>query len=161
MPSPHLPVQPEAPRSPDPSAGDFITPELRLPAKASELQRAREYADQAAASFGFDDPERFQFAFAVNEAVTNAIRHGTADKAGTIGLHIASDGDRLTVDVYDCGPFVAPDADDDEPMRDHGRGFDLMAKLMDDVEVRARPEGTTVRLAKRRRGMDAAEIDRG
>ena len=162
MPSPHLPVQPEAPRSPDPSAGDFITPELRLPAKASELQRAREYADQAAASFGFDDPERFQFAFAVNEAVTNAIRHGTADQAGTIGLRIAAHGDRLTVDVCDCGPFVDRAADQDEPMPDHGRGFDLMAKLMDELEVRAHPEGTTVRLGKRRRGMsDRAEGDGG
>jgi len=157
-----LPAPPEAPRSPDPPSGDFATPELRLPAKRSELQRGREYADQAAASFGFGEPERFQFVFAVNEAVTNAIRHGTADQAGTIGLRIAAHGDRLTVDVCDCGPFVAPAADDGTPMPDHGRGFALMAKLMDELEVWARPEGTTIRLAKRRRAMsNRAKVDRG
>ncbi len=161
MPSPRLPASAEARRSHDPPPGDFATPELRLPAKASELQRAREYADHAAASFGFAEPERFELVYAVNEAVTNAIRHGTADKAGTIGLHFAGDGDRLTVDVCDSGPFVPPAADDDEPMPDHGRGFDLMAKLVDDVEVRARPEGTTVRLGKRRRGTDAGVVNRG
>ncbi len=161
MPSPRLPALPEAPRSQDPSPGNLATLELRLPAKASELGRAREYADQAAVSFGFAERERFEFVYAVNEAVTNAIRHGTADESGTIGLHIAGDGDRLTVDVCDSGPFVAPVADDDEPMHDHGRGFGLMAKLMDDVEVLARREGTTLRLGKRRRGMDSGEVTRG
>ena len=161
MPSQRSPALAETPRSQDPPPADFATQELRLPAKASELHRARDYADRAAASFGFGEPGRVEFVYAVNEAVTNAIRHGTADKAGTIGLHIVADGDRLTVDVCDCGPFVAPATDDDEPMADHGRGFDLMAKLVDDVEVRARPEGTTVRLGTRRRGVGTGEVNGG
>ncbi len=151
MPSLRLPAQPEAPPSPDPVPADSGARELRLPAKASELQRAREYADRAATTFGFRENERFEFVFAVNEAVTNAIRHGTADDAGTIGLRIAAEGDRLMVDVCDSGAFLAPRAAH-EPMRDHGRGFALMAKLVDDVEVWTGPEGTTVRLVKHRQG---------
>ena len=155
MPSPRSPAQPEAPRPPDVRA-DFAPRHWRLEAKPSELQRAREYAEQAAVSFGFDDAERFQLVFALNEAVTNAIRHGAADEAGTIGLRIAAEGDRLILDVCDCGRFAAPTPNDD-PMPERGRGFALMGKLMDHVEVRARPEGgTTVRLGKRRRSHEPA-----
>ncbi len=150
MPFPRSPAQPEARRRPDLRA-DFAPRHWRLEAKPSELHRAREYAEQAAVNFGFDDAERFQLVFALNEAVTNAIRHGTADEAGTIGLRIAAEGDHLILDVCDCGRFAAP-APDDDPMPERGRGFALMGKLMDHVEVRARPEGgTTVRLGKRRR----------
>ena len=156
MQSPRLPAQPEARPALD-LAADFAPRQWRLPAKPSELQRAREYAEQAAASFGFDEAERFELVFAVNEAVTNAIRHGTADQAGTIGLRIAAEGNCLVLDVCDCGRFVAPADEDDDPLPDHGRGFGLMVKLMDDVEVRAHPEGTTVRLGKRRRAEVSAE----
>ena len=155
MPSPRLPAQPEAPRSPD-LAADFAPRQWRLAAKPSELQRAREYAEDAALSFGFDEAERFELVFAVNEAVTNAIRHGTADQAGTIGLRIAAEGDVLLLDICDCGRFFTPPDDDDDPLPDHGRGLGLMARLMDAVEVRARPDGTTVRLGKRRRAVVAA-----
>jgi serine/threonine-protein kinase RsbW len=161
MPSPRLPAQPDSPPTPDLPPVAFVARELRLPAEASELHRAREYADRAATTFGFGEDERFDVVFAVNEAVTNAIRHGTADEAGTIGLRIAADGDRMTLEVCDRGPFVPPGADD-EPMSDHGRGFALMTKLMDDVEVRVRPDGTTVRLGKCRRGVgNRAALGRG
>lgn len=128
----------------------FAPRELRLPARASELERARDYASDAATAFGFDEKDRFQFVFAANEAVTNAIRHGTPDAAGTIGLRIVATGDRLTLAVCDSGSFVAPAATA-ERMPEHGRGLELMARLMDDFEVSAEPEGTIVRLAKRRR----------
>ncbi len=136
----------------------FPPRELRLPAHASELARARDYASEAASAFGLGERDRFQFVFAVNEAVTNAIRHGTPDVAGTIGLRIDATGDRLTLAVCDCGPFVVPAATE-ELMPDHGRGLELMATLMDDFEVSAEPAGTVVRLGKRRR--DTGEQARG
>jgi len=151
MPSPRSPGQPEAPLPGLPRV-DVGAHGLQLPAKSQELRRAREYADQAAASFGFDEAERFAFVVAVNEAVTNAVRHGTPDEAGTISLRVGADHDRLTLEVSDSGPFVTP-AVEDEAMPDHGRGFALMAKLVDEVDVQVGPEGTTVRLGKRRHGV--------
>ncbi len=88
--------------------------------------------------------------FAVNEAVTNAIRHGVPDDAGTIGLRVTATGDRLTLTVRDCGRFVTPVHAG--RMADHGRGMEMMAALVDDFEVSAEPGGTIVRLGKRRRG---------
>jgi anti-sigma regulatory factor (Ser/Thr protein kinase) len=148
MPSVPWPSRPESAlaAAEDPPAR-FAARELRLPARPSELTRAREYVDAAATAFGFDERDRFDFVFAANEAVTNAIRHGTPDAAGTISLRIAADGDRLLLDVWDRGPFVTPAANG-EVMPDHGRGLGLMALLMDEFEVRAEPDGTTVRLAK-------------
>jgi len=104
--------------------------------------------DDAAAAFGLSQSDRFQFVFAVNEAVTNAIRHGSPDEAGTIGLRATAVGDRLTLTVCDCGRFVTPV--NAGRMADHGRGMEMMATLVDDFEVVSEPAGTIVRLGKRR-----------
>lgn len=133
-----------------PANGHFSPRELRLPALASQLRRARDYVSDAATAFGFDEGERYQFVFAANEAVTNAIKHGTPDDEGTIGLRISSREDRLTLDVWDYGQFTAPVSNGDL-MPESGRGLELIATLMDDFEVTAKPEGTIVRLGKRRR----------
>src|SRR6202035_521229 len=57
--------------------------DLRLRCHPSELRHARCHVDEAAAEFGLGPAERYQFVFAVNEAVTNAIRHGEPDSDGT------------------------------------------------------------------------------
>ncbi len=125
------------------------TSELRLPAQASELGLAREYAHEAAAAFGFDAERCYEVAFAVNEAVTNAIRHGRPDEHGRIHLSALSDGERLTLTVRDYGTFVARAAGG-APSPESGRGFALMAGLMDTVQLCVAPGSTTVRLSKAR-----------
>ncbi|MGO9321158.1 MAG: ATP-binding protein [Solirubrobacteraceae bacterium] len=125
------------------------TSELRLPAVPSELGLAREYAHRAAAAFGFDAERCYEVAFAVNEAVTNAIRHGRPDEHGHIHLSAVSDGDRLTLAVRDYGTFVAS-AVGATTSPEGGRGFALMAGLMDTVQLCVSPGSTTVRLSKAR-----------
>ncbi len=125
------------------------TSELCLPARASELGRAREYARELAADFGFDDERCYEVAFAFNEAVTNAIRHGRPDERGQILLSALSRGERLTLAVRDCGTFVAT-AVAATPSSEGGRGFALMAGLMDTVELQVSPSSTTVFLSKDR-----------
>jgi anti-sigma regulatory factor (Ser/Thr protein kinase) len=124
-----------------------IASELRLPAQASELAAAREYAHEAAAAFGLDADRCYEFAFAVNEAVTNAIRHGRPDEHGDIHLSVSADDDRLTFAVRDCGTFAAS-AFDRVTSSERGRGFALMTRLMDAVQLCAAPGSTTVRLSK-------------
>lgn len=120
---------------------------LRLPARTSALQLARDYADAAAREFGLDHRGRKEFVFAVNEAVTNAIRHGTPEADGTISVHISADRDRLTLEVASCGKF-APREVDPATLPDHGRGFPFMTSLMDEVEVSPQGARTVVRLSK-------------
>jgi anti-sigma regulatory factor (Ser/Thr protein kinase) len=124
-----------------------IASERRLPAQASELAAAREYARGAAAAFGLDDDRCYEFAFAVNEAVTNAIRHGRPDERGDIHLSVFADDDRLTFSVRDCGTFAASTFDR-VTSSERGRGFALMTRLMDAVQLCAAPGSTTLRLSK-------------
>jgi anti-sigma regulatory factor (Ser/Thr protein kinase) len=123
--------------------------ELRLPARRSALGTARRYAGEAAAAFGLDAGSCHEFVHAVNEAVTNAIRHGVPDAQGLIHLSIVADGDRLTFAVRDYGTFAIP-IPDPATESEHGRGLAMMASFVDEVRLSARPGGTTVSLSKAR-----------
>jgi anti-sigma regulatory factor (Ser/Thr protein kinase) len=113
------------------------------------LGTARRYAGKAAAAFGLDADSSYEFVYAVNEAVTNAIRHGAPDARGLIRLTIAADAERLTFIVRDYGTFampILPPTTESE----HGRGFALMASFVDEVKLCAEPGSTTVSLSKAR-----------
>jgi anti-sigma regulatory factor (Ser/Thr protein kinase) len=130
-------------------AASLAESELHLPARRSELSAARKYAGDKAAAFGLDADNCHDFVCAVNEAVTNAIRHGSSDEHGLIHLSIVADADRLTFAVRDHGTFVPPDLDA-SVSSEHGRGLALMAILVDEVQLEIEPCGTTVRLSKAR-----------
>jgi stage II sporulation protein AB (anti-sigma F factor) len=124
-----------------------------LPAQLSQLASARRFAARAAAEFGLDGDGCYEFAYAVNEAVTNAIRHGLPDEGGLIRLSITLEGERVTCAVRDWGTFTPPAKDlagRSGAGIEHGRGFALMKRLMDEVHLHAAPGGTTVYLSKAR-----------
>jgi anti-sigma regulatory factor (Ser/Thr protein kinase) len=127
-----------------PVAGD-----LRIPGEPGELWRARRFAEEAAAEFGFDDEESFAFAFAVNEAVSNAVEHGKPCDGGTVRLRIEEDGPALTFWVKDCGCFE-PKVRPLDAIEDRGRGMAFMAAMVDELHVTPVQDGTVVSLTKRR-----------
>jgi anti-sigma regulatory factor (Ser/Thr protein kinase) len=126
-----------------------VAAELRMDAGASELGAARRYADAAAAACGLDSDDSYDFVYAVNEAVTNAIRHGSPDEHGQIVLSVLATEDRLSLSVRDFGTFVMP-ARSPQTGLEGGRGFALMERLVDDVQVQIDRHGTTVTLSKAR-----------
>ena len=126
----------------------FLASELCLLARPSELSAARRYAGEAAVAFGLDADSCYEFVYAVNEAVTNAITYGAPDEQGLITLSVVEDGDRLTLAVRDCGTFAMPGLSPTSSER--GRGFALMAKLTDEVQLSIKPGSTIVRLSKAR-----------
>jgi anti-sigma regulatory factor (Ser/Thr protein kinase) len=84
----------------------------------------------------------------VNEAVTNAIRHG----AGHGQVHLWAAGDWVVCDVTDPGTahdrflgYLRSDA-----RADHGHGLWIARQLCDLMEIRTGGPGTTVRLYFRR-----------
>jgi anti-sigma regulatory factor (Ser/Thr protein kinase) len=160
MRSPHSPEPFETGTTVEADSLGALPWELRLPAVPGQLAIARERVERAALAMGFDQRATHEIVFAVNEAVTNAIRHGRPDEAGTIGLLIDDDGDALTVVVSDSGSFI-PKVPDKTLMASHGRGFVLMSSLMDHVELTRRPEGTRLRLRKHRNGSCASDSDDG
>jgi stage II sporulation protein AB (anti-sigma F factor) len=137
-----------------PAADGPFERELSVPAQLSQLANARGFAARAAAECGLDGDGCYEFAYAVNEAVTNAIRHGLPDEGGLIRLSITLDAERVTCAVRDWGTFTPPAQDVTGRSGagvEHGRGFALMKKLMDEVHLQAAPGGTTVYLSKARR----------
>jgi serine/threonine-protein kinase RsbW len=135
-----------------PSVAGFVGSELLLPARSSELGAARKYAGEAATAFGLDSDSSHDFVYAVNEAVTNAIRHGAPDAQGLIRLSVVADADRLTLAVRDYGTFVIPPTSPavvPAPTSERGRGLGLMARFTDELRLSIRPGGTTVSLSKK------------
>ena len=129
---------------------------LSIPARLERLHDVREFVDQATAEAGFDDPSRYEIKLAVNEAVTNAIRHGSQSVEDRVDLEIADRGDELFFCVADTGLFVHRfELPRDLPER--GRGLSFIAELMDGLEVRPEYEGTRICFTKRgvRRGPEA------
>jgi anti-sigma regulatory factor (Ser/Thr protein kinase) len=92
------------------------------------------------------DSQRGQhLVLAVNEAVSNVIRHG----GGRGRLMLRRDDSRaLVVEISDDGPGMPPNPALTAPPAGQpgGRGLYLIKKLCDRVEFRSGPAGTTVRL---------------
>jgi anti-sigma B factor antagonist len=133
-----------------PTVGEASQRELWLAADPTELAETRRLADEAAASYGLKEPERFAFAFAVNEAVSNAIEHGSPSPEGTIRLLFTEEMDALVFRVQDYGAFTPAAGTHDQPSS-RGRGLVLMATMVDELNLCRGSTGTLVRLSKRRR----------
>jgi anti-sigma regulatory factor (Ser/Thr protein kinase) len=131
------------------SAPPLAAKDLWLISDPSELWRARRFAEGAAKAFGFCEEDCYAFAFAANEAVSNAVEHGEPYDDGTVRLRVEEEGSDLTFYVKDCGTF-APHVRTDNGIVDRGRGLTFMAAVVDELEVKPVDEGTLVRLTKRR-----------
>jgi len=130
-------------------AGAFKERELRIPADLSMLRDARDWAAMAAEDFGLMEEERFQVRLATSEAVTNAIVHGSAALGGAVELEAREERGALVFEVRDAGGAAAAGAPA-ERLAEGGRGLDLVALVMDEVELERRAEGSVLRFAKRR-----------
>ena len=126
----------------------FRRREHSIGADLRRLPQARDFAERAAAEFGFDADACYQVKLALNEAVTNAIQHGSRSPADPVRIVASEESGRLVFDVLDTGRFVPRRVGGDD-MAENGRGLEFMRLVMDDVDVRVRSGGTHLRLAKR------------
>jgi anti-sigma regulatory factor (Ser/Thr protein kinase) len=120
---------------------------LELRAEPLAIVRAREFAREAAIACHLNGSECYRFVYAVNEAVTNAIKHGSPDSRGMITLTVAHDPSVLTVAVRDSGSFDTL-ALDQHGNLEGGRGLELMSRLTDALHLQRDASGTTVFLSK-------------
>jgi serine/threonine-protein kinase RsbW len=80
---------------------------------------------------------------AINEAVANAIEHGSTDESATVSVVCRCCGDGVEIEVTDPGSRRLGVADPDR-----GRGFTIMHALVDDVSFTPSLVGTTVRMRR-------------
>lgn len=134
-----------------PTAGSKTSESSRLsiPADLERLHDVRDFVDRATEGAGFDEAARYEIKLAVNEAVTNAIRHGSESRDDHVRLEITEREDELVFSVADTGLFVHR-FELPRELPERGRGLNFIAELMDGLEVRPEYEGTTIRFSKRR-----------
>jgi anti-sigma regulatory factor (Ser/Thr protein kinase) len=126
----------------------FSPREHSIPADLNRLKDARDFAEVAAAEFGFDFDARYEVKLAVSEAVTNAIQHGSRSTDDPIRIVAAEESGALVFEVLDTGTFV-PRVVRRGELPESGRGLEFMRLLMDEVHVRPGRAGTSLRMAKR------------
>jgi len=112
-------------------------------------------ADRFFGLAGFDSDEICRMISAVREAVNNAIKHGNQmDPNNKVALHMTLEEDRLLVRVKDEGKgfdirSVPSPLDEENILKDGGRGIFFMRKFMDSVEFnQLSEEGMEVILTK-------------
>lgn len=120
---------------------------VELSADTVSLKAARRFADAVAAREGFGHRERYELMLACNEAVANAVEHGsrTGDR---VLVEAGVEGDSLVIRVRDRGRFV-PRVRPRVSTPERGRGLEFMTELVDDVQLHTGPSGTDVVLRKR------------
>ncbi|MCX7883772.1 MAG: anti-sigma F factor [Caloramator sp.] len=93
---------------------------------------------------------------AVSEAVTNAIIHGYENTSGTVTIKCSIDGNKLTVEVLDCGKGIEDVELARQPLytsrpelERSGMAFTVMESFMDTLEVESQiGKGTRVIMTK-------------
>lgn len=173
-------VPPSRPRQDLDAQVDVAPQELRLdlPAAHSAARMARHLVRQFARAGGLPDSDLDQLTLVADELLSNAVDHGGGEAAfeeGDNDVGAAGVGPRMhmllvvsaqawEVRVADQGggdpdvvralitpPDGVPDLDDER-----GRGFFLMAQLVDSLEVQRSPDGLGLELtAKRRAGLSS------
>ncbi len=102
----------------------------------------------AALACGLEGPEHYQFLYAVNEALTNAIKHGVPDGLGMITVSVVYDSSAVTVTIRDPG-HPASGTITRASGAQGGRGLGLMLAMTDALQMQSDDSGTTVSLSKR------------
>lgn len=128
----------EAPLSPRPDGAETFSVD------AADLGAVRTIVRTAATMAGLSAERADGFVCAVNEVVTNGIRHGR----GPVDVALWSSDGALVCDVHDCGHILNPLAGRLAPVVGElgGRGLWLANHLCDLVQVRAPAAGTSVRM---------------
>jgi PAS domain S-box-containing protein len=98
--------------------------------------------------------DRDDITMATNEACENVVEHAYGLGADPFQVVFERDGNEICISVRDRGSWRA----EPDPARGRGRGLELMRRMMDDVDVQAGPNGTTVKLRKTLAGSAAGVV---
>ena len=104
--------------------------ELRLPCDVASISSARRLAIDFAGD-RLSDMQLDDFALMVSEVVTNAVKHGSPEADGNIGLRLEGDQDALRVVVTDGGEDFAFDPESVEDARNGHFGLLFVDRLAD------------------------------
>ena len=119
-----------------------IREHLSVPNETKELKRIRDFVQQVVRKSRMDEPVQNRVILAVDEAVTNIIKHAYEEgRKDLIDLTIDVTPQRFEVVVHDSGKSFRPQEVDPPDIGDlirrgkrNGMGIFLMRQIMDEVE---------------------------
>jgi len=120
---------------------------MTIPADPRRLRDVREWACAAAAAVGLGSNDRYAVVLAVNEAVSNAIQHGSPSRDDDVRIDLTVRDDALVCDVRDRGKFGGGGTAGDDA--ESGRGLEILAETMDSLEMERGEDGSILRFSKR------------
>ena len=129
--------------------------ELALSGTDPGLDDARRLIEEAASELGYDDAAIWDMKLAATEALMNAIEHGKPSEDGMVHLRLAQEHGDLLLEVWGGG---IEESGQLPQASNRGRGIAIMTGLMDEIELKRNPQGSRIRLAKRRNS--AGTVDR-
>lgn len=131
---------------------------VSVPGTTAGVGRAAAAFDQFCRDHGVPAEARWRFQIALDEILSNVVRHGYKDRAGTITLTFAQDERTVSVEVVDSAPAFdprqAPPPDTSSPLetrRPGGLGIVLTEDLLDELAYERRGEHNHVKLTWRMR----------
>lgn len=134
---------------------------IEIPSTLKATREPQETVLKEAEDCGFCGDTLFAIKLALEEAMSNAVKHGNkCDPAKRVTIRYAVTDERLAVVVADEGGGFSPESVPDPTTRDrlplpNGRGIMLMRAYMDVVEYRN--NGAEVYMMKRKpKGEDGA-----
>ena len=134
--------------------GQQLGQKVVIPSILSEAHRVLDRILDQVKGHGYSDDAYFAIRLAMDEALTNAVRHGNCcdtSKKIVVEYSVTDEAFRATIEDEGCGFEAAglPDPTEDENIeRPCGRGVMLMKAYMSDV--RYNPCGNRVTLTKYR-----------
>jgi len=132
-----------------------------VPATRDGVIRAAADFDEFCRVQGVPADARWRFQVALDEILSNIVRHGFRHQPGTIALTFARDDRAVTVEVVDSAPPFdpreAPAPDTSSPLESRpagGLGIKLAESLVDELAYERRDEHNHLKLAWRLRPDD-------
>ena len=127
---------------------------IKVPSDPEYLTDVDAFLEGTLRGFGVEESAVADIAISVSELVNNAIVHGNrkaADKRVTVKITMKNRSITITVadegGGFDPGTVADPLADANL-LKEVGRGLFIVRSLMDDVEVKPSPKGTTITITK-------------
>lgn len=127
-----------------------------IPSDQRLIGKVDEFVESRLRDREVDDSIIADIAICATEVVNNGIIHGNKDdRDKTITLEMNFTSDEVTITVTDQGDYFNPDEvanplDDENLMREVGRGIFIVKNLMDQVDIeKANGGGTRVTLIKK------------
>ena len=140
--------------------GMILTPttDIMVPARLESIPRISSEIGLFMHDTGFPDPQILDMQLAIEEAVTNSIRHGYRGNPGDITIHCESGPELMTVVIIDnapaFNPLSMPQPDTSSPLEERktgGLGIYLLRQVTDSVAYRYESGKNILTLTKRKK----------